>query len=58
MASWGQVLVGEAGTVSDALAMAIDLQPDTVFADIGLPDGDGPPSRETCATFPVLHASS
>jgi DNA-binding NarL/FixJ family response regulator len=39
--SWGHLVVGEAGSVADALALAADLHPDTVLADIGLPDGDG-----------------
>ena len=39
--SWGHVVVGEAGTVAEALARTTELRPDTVLADIGLPDGDG-----------------
>jgi CheY-like chemotaxis protein len=38
---WGHTVVGEAATVAEALARADDLRPDTVVADIGLPDGDG-----------------
>jgi DNA-binding NarL/FixJ family response regulator len=39
--SWGHVVVGEAGSVAEALARAEALRPDTVLVDIGLPDGDG-----------------
>lgn len=39
--SLGHVVVGEAGSVVDALALAQVLRPDTALVDIGLPDGDG-----------------
>jgi DNA-binding NarL/FixJ family response regulator len=39
--SWGHDVVGEAGSVAEAMACSTELQPDTVLADIGLPDGDG-----------------
>ncbi len=39
--AWGHVVLGEAGTVEQALARAAELEPDVVLADIGLPDGDG-----------------
>lgn len=39
--SWGHDVVGQAGSVAQALASAQVLRPDTVLADIGLPDGDG-----------------
>jgi CheY-like chemotaxis protein len=39
--SWGHVVVGEAGSVAEALRCAETLRPDTVLVDIGLPDGDG-----------------
>src|SRR3954452_21832884 len=39
--SWGHVVIGEAGSVAEALTRADALQPDTVLVDIGLPDGDG-----------------
>jgi CheY-like chemotaxis protein len=46
----GHVVVGEAGSVEEALARAVELQPDTVLVDIGLPDGDGfSLARELCA---------
>jgi DNA-binding NarL/FixJ family response regulator len=39
--AWGHTVVGEAGSVADGIASAIALRPDTVLADIGLPDGNG-----------------
>ena len=39
--SQGHVVVGEAGSVADALAQAEALRPDVALVDIGLPDGDG-----------------
>jgi DNA-binding NarL/FixJ family response regulator len=41
LTSWGHVVVGEAGTAAEAMRHAVELHPDTVLADIGLPDGDG-----------------
>ena len=38
---WGHVVIGEAGSVAEALIQAESLRPDTVLVDIGLPDGDG-----------------
>ena len=34
-------IIGEAGTASEALAMASDLKPDVILMDIGLPDKSG-----------------
>jgi CheY-like chemotaxis protein len=39
--SGGHVVVGEAGSVADALTCAEALRPDVALVDIGLPDGDG-----------------
>jgi len=39
--SWGLAVVGEAGTVAEALERTSQLRPDSVLVDIGLPDGDG-----------------
>jgi DNA-binding NarL/FixJ family response regulator len=39
--SAGHVVVGEAGSVADALAIAAEVRPDVALVDIGLPDGDG-----------------
>jgi CheY-like chemotaxis protein len=41
LAGWGHVVIGEAGSVEEALARAAELRPDTALVDIGLPDGDG-----------------
>ena len=38
---WGHVVVGEAGTVAEALQRAVELAPDAALVDVGLPDGDG-----------------
>jgi DNA-binding NarL/FixJ family response regulator len=37
----GLNVIGEAGTVAEALAAAADLEPQLVLVDVGLPDGDG-----------------
>jgi DNA-binding NarL/FixJ family response regulator len=37
----GFVVVGQAETVASGLAAAMDLRPDIVLVDVGLPDGDG-----------------
>jgi DNA-binding NarL/FixJ family response regulator len=39
--SRGHVVVGEAGSVADAVAQTEALRPDVALVDIGLPDGDG-----------------
>src|SRR3990170_7553363 len=39
--SGGYVVVGEAGSVAEALDRAEALRPDVALVDIGLPDGDG-----------------
>ena len=39
--SRGLDVVGEAGSVTEALARVAELQPDVALVDIGLPDGDG-----------------
>jgi CheY-like chemotaxis protein len=39
--SWGHEVVGEAGSVAEAVDAVTALRPDTVLIDIGLPDGDG-----------------
>ena len=39
--SWGYVVVGEAGTVAQAVECADELRPVAAVVDIGLPDGDG-----------------
>jgi DNA-binding NarL/FixJ family response regulator len=52
LTSWGHVVVGEAGTVAEALAQAAELRPDTVLVDIGLPDGDGFSLTEQLVALP------
>ena len=37
----GLGVVGEAGTAAAATAAALDLRPDTMLVDVGLPDKDG-----------------
>jgi CheY-like chemotaxis protein len=39
--SWGYAVIGEAGTVAEAVERASELRPDAALVDIGLPDGDG-----------------
>jgi DNA-binding NarL/FixJ family response regulator len=41
LTSRGYAVVGEAGSVADALEQAEELRPDVALVDIGLPDGDG-----------------
>ena len=41
LVGWGHAVIGEAGSVEEALARAAELRPDTALVDIGLPDGDG-----------------
>jgi DNA-binding NarL/FixJ family response regulator len=39
--SWGHEVIGEAGSIAEALEYAEIRRPDVVLVDIGLPDGDG-----------------
>lgn len=39
--SWGHEMIGEAGSVAEALAYADTWRPETALVDVGLPDGDG-----------------
>jgi CheY-like chemotaxis protein len=39
--SWGHDVVGEAGSVAEAVEQLAQLHPEIVLVDIGLPDGDG-----------------
>jgi CheY-like chemotaxis protein len=41
LTGWGHVVVGEAGSMADALHRATELHPDVALVDVGLPDGDG-----------------
>jgi DNA-binding NarL/FixJ family response regulator len=38
---WGHAVIGEAGSIAEALAYADARRPDVALVDIGLPDGDG-----------------
>jgi CheY-like chemotaxis protein len=49
---WGHTVIGEAGSVAEALAEASRLMPDTVLIDIGLPDGDGFSLTEQLVAMP------
>nr|WP_221380288.1 response regulator transcription factor [Actinoplanes polyasparticus] len=39
--SWGHAVIGEAGSVAEALTYADARRPGIALVDIGLPDGDG-----------------
>jgi CheY-like chemotaxis protein len=52
LTGWGHAVVGEAGSVAEALARATELRPDTVLVDIGLPDGDGFALTEQLVAMP------
>ena len=52
LTSWGHVVIGEAGSVAEALAQAAKLRPDMVLVDIGLPDGDGFSLTEQLVAMP------
>lgn len=49
---WGHVVVGHAGSVAEALTRALELRPDIVLVDIGLPDGDGFSLTEQLVAMP------
>jgi CheY-like chemotaxis protein len=49
---WGHHVVGEAGSVREALERARELRPDTALVDIGLPDGDGFALTEALCALP------
>lgn len=52
LTSWGHAVIGEAGSVAEALAQAAKLRPDVVLVDIGLPDGDGFSLTEQLVAMP------
>jgi CheY-like chemotaxis protein len=52
LTGWGHVVIGEAGSVAEALAQAAELRPDIVLVDIGLPDGDGFSLTEQLVAMP------
>jgi DNA-binding NarL/FixJ family response regulator len=48
----GLGIAGEAGSVAAATAAALDLRPDSVLVDVGLPDGDGIALARVLADLP------
>jgi CheY-like chemotaxis protein len=52
LTGWGHAVIGEAGSVAEALSLATRLRPDTVLLDIGLPDGDGFSLTEQLVAMP------
>ena len=56
LTGWGHVVIGEAGSVEEALARAAELRPDTALVDIGLPDGDGFSLTQRLRALPVAAA--
>jgi two-component system, response regulator PdtaR len=52
LAGMGLTVVGEAGNVQTAKRAALELQPDSVLVDVGLPDGDGVPLAKFLAALP------
>ena len=49
---WGHVVIGQAGTVADAMECAVELHPDAALVDVGLPDGDGFELAERLVALP------
>lgn len=48
-------IIGEAGTAAEALASAVDLKPDVILMDIGLPDKSGiEATRDIKSQFPEV----
>jgi CheY-like chemotaxis protein len=52
LTGWGHVVVGEAGTVAEALECATQVRPQAALVDVGLPDGDGFALAEQLAALP------
>jgi DNA-binding NarL/FixJ family response regulator len=52
LSATGLSVVGEADTVASGLAAAIDLRPDAMLVDVGLPDGDGIALAHKVAALP------
>jgi CheY-like chemotaxis protein len=50
--SWGHAVVGEAGTVAEALEQVDALRPEAALVDVGLPDGDGFELAQQFAALP------
>jgi DNA-binding NarL/FixJ family response regulator len=52
LAEMGFAVVGEAGSVAEAMRAAADLRPDAALVDIRLPDGDGVALARGLAALP------
>jgi len=52
LTSWGHAVIGEAGSVAEALSQAAKLRPEVALVDIGLPDGDGFSLTEQLVAMP------
>jgi len=50
--SWGCTVVGEAGSVAEAIAASATVRPEAILVDVGLPDGDGFALAERLAALP------
>src|SRR4051794_33759954 len=50
--NWGHQVVGEAGSVAQALARAAELRPEAALVDIALPDGTGFDLTECLVALP------
>jgi CheY-like chemotaxis protein len=50
--AWGHAVVGEAGTVAEALEQADTLRPEVALVDVRLPDGDGFGLAQRFASLP------
>jgi DNA-binding NarL/FixJ family response regulator len=48
----GLAVVGEADTAAGGLAATMDLRPDVLLVDVGLPDGDGIALAQTLTGLP------
>ena len=52
MSSCGYRVVGEAGSIAEALVQARQLRPDIALVDVGLPDGSGMVLSEALTAMP------
>ena len=52
LTAMGMSVVGQAGTVADAVELVGALRPDAILLDVGLPDGDGVTLARQLAALP------
>jgi DNA-binding NarL/FixJ family response regulator len=52
LSATGLAVIGEADTVASGLSAAIELRPDALLVDVGLPDGDGTNLARELAALP------